>query len=446
MSSKDENRAREILEYIDLFGTKIGFYAEGKPKFYTPLGGILSILSIIISVISFILFSLDDFKRVSPTTTLSSITPEEYHRIKFDEQKIWLPIRITDNYYNFINHTGLIYPEIRYYYAERNNLNETFEIKFKKLNYKLCSETSMANKTDIYKINIPLNQLYCIDTKDIEIGGFWDSTFFGYLKIDLYFCENGKNYDNNNSNCTTYDKKIKKIGFHNSLKFDIFYPTVQFQPLNYKNPIIILYRDNSYQISKYSIKISKLTLQQYVLSDDRGWFYNNIVSNSYYGISSLNSDDYTALTKNLINQENTSLFYSLEIYLESGITLYTRKYKKILSIFIEALSKMYIVFIIFDKIAQLSKSTEENKLIIELLFENFKEKPNKFEKTLKTIKYTSKEFLDYSRSNLIMQSLRIAPKENIISDISPNLSPKNKNDISKKEEKQKEKRRNKAIG
>ena len=49
---EEENRAKEVLECFDLFGTKMGFYTEGKPKYYTAFGGILSIISILISIVS----------------------------------------------------------------------------------------------------------------------------------------------------------------------------------------------------------------------------------------------------------------------------------------------------------------------------------------------------------------------------------------------------------
>ena len=378
MNIIEENRAKEILECFDLFGTKMGFYAEKKPKFYTAFGGVLSIISILLSVLSFLLYSLDDLKRTSPTATSSSIPSEGYRKIKINEAKIWIPVRITDYYYNFINHEGLIYPDMRYYYVEKNN--EVYELKYKKLNYRLCNETSMQNKPDIYSINVPLNKLYCIDTDDLEIGGFWDASFLSFLKMDIYFCKNGENYNESNPNCTTYEKIRKKIGYNNSIRFDIYYPTIQFQPLNYSNPIIILYRNYFYHISKYSNKIARLFLQEYVLTDDHGWFSNNIINNSYWGLSSLNSDDYaTPETKDLINQGSTSRFYSLNIHLEPGIILYKRKYKKILTIFTHGLPIMYIVFIIFENISKLFKSAEENKIMIELLFENLKEKPNKFE-------------------------------------------------------------------
>ena len=438
MNTIEENRngTKEFLECIDLFGTKMGFYADSKPKFYTPLGGILSILSFLLIIISFMFFSLDDLKRISPITTSLSIPSEGYRKIKSDKEKIWLPIRIVDYYFNYINHEDLIYPDIQYGYAKRNNFNEPFERKYKKLNYKLCNETSMVNKSDIYLINVPLNQLYCIDTDDLEMGGFWDSTFVGFLQLDFYFCKNGENYNESNPNCTTYDKIKESIGKENSLRLEIYYPTVQFQPLDYNNPIIILYRQYFYKISKYSNQIARLFLQEYIFVDDNGWFSNNIVNNSYWGLNSLNGDDYaTAETKNLINEEINSIFYSLNIYLEPGIILYKRKYKKVLAIIVEGLPIMYIVFIIFENIAKLFKSAEENKIMIELLFENLKEKPNKFGKYLNMIK-SSKEVVNYSKSNMQVIQLKDASNDNIINNISTNKPPENKNYINHKVKKQ----------
>ena len=80
--------------------------------------------------------------------------------------------------------------------------------------------------------------------------------------------------------------------------------------------------------------------------------------------------------KDLINGGSTPRFYCLYIYLEPGIILYTRKYKKISAIIVEGLPIMYVVFIILENIAKLLKLTEENIIMIELLFENLKEKPN----------------------------------------------------------------------
>ena len=62
-NNNDSDRAKKILEYLDIFGTKPGFYIERKSKFYSVLGGSLSICSIFIIIIVFILFSLKDLER-----------------------------------------------------------------------------------------------------------------------------------------------------------------------------------------------------------------------------------------------------------------------------------------------------------------------------------------------------------------------------------------------
>ena len=54
------NIASEILKYLDSFGTRFSFYTERNRKFYTMLGGILTLFSIIFSLVIFIFINLDD--------------------------------------------------------------------------------------------------------------------------------------------------------------------------------------------------------------------------------------------------------------------------------------------------------------------------------------------------------------------------------------------------
>ena len=177
-----------IIQYLDFFGTKYSFYSNGKPKLYTILGGILSIISIIVCLLVFFFITLDDIFRKNPTVTTSSIPSEGYHKIKFDKEKIWLPWRIVDYNNDYVNHTGLIYPVINYFYGQRKNTAEKFNIHRTLLEYKLCNETSMVNKPKIYQINVPLDQLYCIDMDEFDMGGSWINDFINYVRMDLYLC------------------------------------------------------------------------------------------------------------------------------------------------------------------------------------------------------------------------------------------------------------------
>ena len=367
-----------ILPCFDFFGTKPSFYTEGQPKLYSFQGGFLFILSTVICISLYVTYSFEDFRQINPITTTSSIPSEGYRKVKIDEEKIWIPWRIVDNNDKYVNHTNLIYPEIINYYGESKNYSG-FNMNTKKLNYKLCNETTMINMSDIYKFDLPLDQVYCIDMDTIEIGGFWISDFINYINFNLYYCNDGIDYDPENSNCTNDKKIIETIGENNSLYIDIYYPVVQFQPMNKTNPIIVIYRQYFYYFSRYLNKVDRLYLQEYVLSDDLSYFTEKIINSTYWGFSSIEGENYfTGKSKELISEGSTSKIYSINLYLEPGIIHYKRHYKKIYQSVSEWLPIIYIIFVLFKNIAKILKTAEVNKKLFELLFENLKERPDKF--------------------------------------------------------------------
>ena len=413
----------EFFQYIDIFGTKPGFYINQKAKFYTILGGIFSLSALSICFIVFIFFSMDDLKRVAPTTTTSLIQSQP-NKINIIKEKIYIPWRIVDNENKFINHTDLIFPEIEYLEIEKKNLNEPFNYKTLKLNYTLCNQTSMKNLPKNYFSFIPLDQLYCIDLDklNLEMGGAWLSLFIKYLRIVIYLCKNGENYDEKNDNCTNREKLIKKIGEDNSLFIEFFYPTLQFEPTNITDPVAVEYKQYYYNFNENSNKLDSLFLQKYVLNDDLGWFKKNIKNSSFWGFNSLKSDTYLN-QKDLFSNESSSLLYTLNIYLDSSVIIYKREYKKILLIIVEGLPIMYVVFVVFSLVAKIFKLTEETKIMMELLFENLKEKTSHFPNNLNNVK--RKNDIIFSSNNKINQS----SSRNVIdvnrASLSKNLSPNN---------------------
>ena len=115
-----EGDSYSLIKYMDLFGTRCTFYSEKMPKLYTITGGIFTILSICVCILIFIIFSFDDIYRKYPNSTTSFIPSEGYRKIKFGEEKIWIPWRIVDyNNNEFVNHSGLLYPIIYYYYGKK---------------------------------------------------------------------------------------------------------------------------------------------------------------------------------------------------------------------------------------------------------------------------------------------------------------------------------------
>ena len=365
-----------ILEYLDLFGTKLTFYTDKKPKLYTINGGILSIISIILCIMCFLLFSFDDFDRKFPITTTSSIPSEGYRKVKFGKEKIWIPWRIVDyNNNEYVNHTGLLFPIIYYYSGVKDKITKNFDLTSKILDYKLCSETSMANEKNIYQITIPLDQIYCIEMDDLDMGGSWITDYINYIQFDLYYCKDGINYDEKNPNCTSFKKIIDYMGEDNSLQIDIYYPVVQFQPTNKTYPIIVIYRQYFYHLSRYMSKIDRLFLQEHALSDDSGWVLKKEKNNSYWGLNSISGDYYfSGNESDLMNEGSNSRAYSLNLYLEPGFIHYKRYYKKLYATLTDFFPIIYIIFIIMKNISKIFKKADSYQKLIELMFENSKEK------------------------------------------------------------------------
>jgi hypothetical protein len=136
---------------------------------------------------------------------MSSIQPSYHQKIKFGEEKIWIPWRIRDYSNHFVNHTNLFYPFVYNYYSIRKTYGTGFEFRVKQLNYTLCNQTSFMNKSEIFYIDSSLDELYCIQMDDVIVGGDWTSDYVSYIEFDLYLCKEGINYDANNPDCTSYE-------------------------------------------------------------------------------------------------------------------------------------------------------------------------------------------------------------------------------------------------
>ena len=399
------NKIKQILKYLDIFGEKCSFYVERTPKLYSVTGGILSIFSVTISVLTFILTSLDDFQRTSPSVSISSTLPDQFHKIKFGQEKIWIPWRIQDYSNNYVNHSNLLYPLIYNYYNISKSIGTGFEFEVKQLNYSLCNETSFINKSEIYFIDSSLDELYCIEMDDIDVGGDWTGEYISYIEFDLYLCKEGVDYDENNPYCTNYENISHYLGENNSLSMSLYYPIVNFKANQSINPMNIIYRERFYQISRFSNKIDRIFLQKNILKDNYGWLFNKYKESSYWrsywSLSKFEGDSYATTDKrDLMNEGSTSRVYSFNIYLDPTVNTYFRSYKKIYIILSECLPFINFISFLFKMIASFCKVHTINKKLAEFLFINLKAKTDVFDKKVKELKeFNERTFNKFENHN-----------------------------------------------
>ena len=357
----------DFIKYFDFFSIKFHFYTNKQPKFRNIFGGIMSLFYLIICSIIFVSFSYEDLFKLKPISSKSEISFLRPKTAKINKEKLWIPFRIVTYEEKFIDHRQILYI-LPYFVEGKHNEEIGMELKYRLLEYKLCNETSMVNISNNYKIDVPLNQLFCIDENDFEFGGSWSGDFINYIEINLYLCKDGINFNSSDSRCTKMEDLLKYK--KSSWLFEFFYPVVQFQPTNLNTPMTVIYRNYFYILSAYSNKVERLYLQENILSDDRNLIINNYKNMSYWGMSSLQGDDYIILNESEpINNSSSSRLYSLNVYMDNGLIYYTRTYKKLFLILSEVFPLFRFFLYFFKTFTQHVKMSLTKRKLVGLIFE-----------------------------------------------------------------------------
>ena len=399
---------KNLFKICDIYGTEFHWYFDFKPKYYTCYGGIFSIISVICCIIIFIIFGLEDFQRFHPISSISTIPPLVHKNIKFGKQKLYLPWRVMDYGERFINHEGILFPRIYYFTNKYNNKTGIMDTYYDILNYTLCNETSMKYLGNDFLIDLPLDNLFCIDMEDLNMGGSWNSDFVNYIRLDLNLCKDGLDYNESNSDCTSREYLNSLYGKDNNWFFELLYPSVQFQPNNKTMPTLVLYTSYYYGLSTTSNKVDRVFLQEHIFEDEQGWILDRMRNVTYWGVSSIKTDYYTVGERDIFRYGSTSRLYSLKIYLDYGTVYYTRKYKKLFEILSELFPIIKGITSIFSFISEIINKLKVTKKINEYIIGNeinlFKKNEQNKQQIFKNIKFSYNNN-EISKRNQIKKNL-----------------------------------------
>jgi hypothetical protein len=376
-----------FIKYIDFFTIKFKFYTNNRPNYQNIFGGIMSFIFIIFCIPIIIALTYEDIKKMNPATTTSEINNAERKLVNMSEEKIWIPFRMVNYENKFIDHRGILYI-VPYLIEGKFKEGKGMDLKYHLLEYKLCNETSMRNKPENYKIDIPLNELFCFERDDILFGGNWNHKFLYYIELNLYLCENGVAYNESDPKCSKINNYLKTL--NSSLLIDFYFPIVQFQPKNINTPIEIIYKNYFYRLTTYSYKVHKLYIKEHIFSDDPNIIKNDYKNSTTWGMSLLYSDDYFLPVKfdPISNNSNTSRIFALNIYMDDGLLLYTRSFKKIFVIISNVFPTLRIFYYFMKKITQHFKMSITKRKLIGMIFEN--------KRVIKTKNFFNKKLEDIS--------------------------------------------------
>ena len=351
---------KSMLTYIDIFGTKFHFLTYQKMKFQTWIGGIITIITFLLTIILIFIFEEDFFFRKNPVYYYSNII-DKYEKINLSKEKVMIAFRLEDKNGMKINSDNILYPMI-YYYSSSSNTNNNYSEKY--IPYRKCKEKDFEDNENLI---LKYGELYCIEWENLTFGGNWGNDFLYYFEIRLFYCKNGENYSFNNSNCTSIES-LKNFFSNQSVFISIYYNTVNFRVNNLKKPFERKHKIYLSTLNHKLRKIERTYLRKQILNDDQGFLFSDKKQKSIWAIDSINTE-YNYFTEDeILNEGFSTMIYSFNIYMQFEKMVYTRKYTKIQDI-IAMLSGLLTFFNFLGKIISDSINLSFRKLkIIEMFF------------------------------------------------------------------------------
>ena len=408
-----------ILSSCDFFGSYLHLYVNQRKKVYTSLGGILTLISFIICITILVFLCNDFMQRENPNTTEIDEINKEFKKIKFNEEKIYIPWSIRNYKNHKLDFSNSIYPVIFYYYGERNKKSNEMHFNYSILNYTLCNQTDL--KKYFYSDNISFDDYYCIEWNNLIMGGSWLHDFIYQVEFNIFLCEENENKEE--KKCENNEKFSKNISEENAYHIEIYYPEIYFNAKNKKKPIEIFYNYYFYDLDILNTKIERLYLKEFTMIDDQGWLFEKKIISTFWGFDKLESDTYTRI----VNNENfnkdfsSSKIYSLAIFLNRNKKIFTRKYPKLLNELGNMLSLISGIFSLFQYLSQFfTEAYQDRKLVNDVFIQKYcmNEKYNEYKKDIR---------LSFSIQKLINNKEYLAKNEDL-KNLLPKRNPSSRRD------------------
>ena len=383
-----------FFKNIDLLGAKFHFYTNQNSSKRTILGGILTIFTILIFFLFCIIFGDNFFTRNKPSVTISTENNSQYEIFDLKKEKVLFSFRIEDYDGNYVNTSNILYFKI-YYYSTEQDKNGKFRsiIHDEYLNYHVCNDSDYINRNLTENFGI----LYCPEFDGKKFGGYWDSPYLYYFEIQVYFCENGTQYSKNNSKCTSLNELNDFLNQDHPKFFALYYPTIEFNPLSYNEPLMRFTKNYYYCLSPKLQRNDDIFLKKTIINDDKGWLLSNYKNFSAWGVDSIRSTYAFYSENDLRTDGSSSKIFEANLYTIRENNYYMRYYTKIQNVIAVVGSLINIIIFIFKGICSL---IAENLWKYEIINNSFEIEEN-VKKNNFFIKKSNTEIIKISENHFI---------------------------------------------
>jgi hypothetical protein len=312
---------RKILETIDATEVKPNFFISGRDTYPTLVGGVLSLVNILLLILIIFAFGRNFFERTNPTMIQNQIYPSQYPNYTLGvTNNLSFAIRLEDLDTKVINRTDLVYIDFIYYHYEIIN-GEWELVNEKLLDYDYCKPKNFK-KPELYE-RLGLHSSFCPDLNGLEVGGFWDESYIKFIRAFVRPCREGK--VNNRGKKCGLDSEFKEI-LKNRLFISSFYQEYFVNSENYEKPMDIVYSNHFFMADPLILKRGAYFFRKGEITSDYGWILKDESSYSEMTLDKIVTD---TLSISQLPPDKQNILGEVYIYFARKQEKFIRVYEKI---------------------------------------------------------------------------------------------------------------------
>ena len=281
---------RDFLRKFDLFGVSFTFKYKSKEKYTTGLGGIITILFIILFIFIGIYNFIPFYNKKNFTTIYYTLKLAETERVFFDKSKVAFSIGLNC----WIGYDGTKAEDLfdvlhKYIYWDIQD--GEWVRKFDLMENHPCTHADFYNDFNKSFDESSLSDFYCLNDLSRAMEGIYTSPVFSYYEFDVVAKNNSKKLLD----------KIENYLIENDCKLQIYYIDKTIDIDDYENPIKSYLEADFIQLNPtLSIRKNIYFMNQHLFDDD-----------SFISLLSSQNDEETELSSIYSRYEEYSLYQGL---------------------------------------------------------------------------------------------------------------------------------------
>jgi hypothetical protein len=170
---------KEIFKSIDIYGSPYNFTVFSKYIYQTTIGGIATVITILLYLYFLYLLGIDFWFRKNPHFFDQKVILQNYPLYTLNNDNLLVGFRLEDFDGNYIDISRLLdVSVVHYQYSQIDNILVPKSSIMETID---CSLMNQDKLNLITKKN--LSHITCINFKNTTLGGNWDGNFVNYIFV-----------------------------------------------------------------------------------------------------------------------------------------------------------------------------------------------------------------------------------------------------------------------